>query len=722
MKKSKKIGKVLFILSLILFIGLIGILMLQEREAVYAESATVYEVRIVLPNGTVKWLGSAGLSSDSSTRLPQGSALSVTTIKQSYLQNGGLVEGKIFSKFKAQNDLFFTWTGNVVPNLDSFKNSDGVIILQAVYNNEYYLVDYYQDGEMIASVQLTIGESLLIPEITRVGYDIVGFTDVNNQTVYYGTTIWDLTPGTELQRSFISLEPIYNSVAMTIHLIGHTGTVEKQIYNVFYGDTLTDLIDGSSVIGKEFVGWFISQNLNAKEYKNGMIWDIAATADNQIVNLYSRYETINYVIEREDNLGTIYSPITYTYSDDPFYLDLPTKSGKTFFGWVSQYNEICGLIDPDEYLCNFSVYGEWIDDVVVNKNTSVNITSKNVALDFYNYLTVSFSTKTYNIKNSVENLFLKNTGTAGVTIDISFIIETRSSPLNIFMDSISFTSFSNNLFQAQDANSSSIKSINGVLCNEISGNTSLNLYVRGNSVLSGNPRLEYSINDLALPEKYHSAIVVADLGIFGQTSSAELTIKGGIGMPMYYDSNAGELVDMIPGGCAIWAHNMLIDIPTLNVFGGNGGGYSNIIKGKPPKAANGNSNYYHGTNGTKGGTGGSGRYALNVSRSIEIIRGSVTCTGGDGGNGGEGGDGGNGFNAPAFWNGGDGGNGGEGGDGGLGFDAIMRAATITGNLIQIKGKNGTGGEGGAGGEAGKGGLFAKNGTKGSKGANGKTPS
>lgn len=173
MKKSKKIGKVLFILSLILFISLIGILMLQERETVYAESATVYEVRIVLPNGTVKWLGSAGLSSDSSTRLPQGSALSVTTIKQSYLQNGGLVEGKIFSKFKAQNDLFFTWTGNVVPNLDSFKNSDGVIILQAIYNNEYYLVDYYQDGEMIASVQLTIGESLLIPEITRVGYDIV---------------------------------------------------------------------------------------------------------------------------------------------------------------------------------------------------------------------------------------------------------------------------------------------------------------------------------------------------------------------------------------------------------------------------------------------------------------------------------------------------------------------------------------------------------------------
>ena len=167
------------------------------------------------------------------------------------------------------------------------------------------------------------------------------------------------------------------------------------------------------------------------------------------------------------------------------------------------------------------------------------------------------------------------------------------------------------------------------------------------------------------------------------------------------------------GGIGICAKNVTIDLKensTLLIYGGdgaNGINGSNGSIGNPDykgwddrNALGGGSNGGNGGNGEDGGAGGKGGYGI-YAQIVNIKSGKVIIHGGnsgDAGMGGVGGKGGKGQESGGWGatsgNGGKGGNGGNGGNSYKGASGIY-ALSISGNFVEVSGRNGQVGIGGA---------------------------
>ena len=79
-----------------------------------------------------------------------------------------------------------------MPNLDAFKNSDGIIVLSPRYTDEMHTVKYYYDNstiykEITANVGISVGAPLLM------GYNFTYWTYKGTDTIFELVTMPDIT-------------------------------------------------------------------------------------------------------------------------------------------------------------------------------------------------------------------------------------------------------------------------------------------------------------------------------------------------------------------------------------------------------------------------------------------------------------------------------------------------------------------------------------------------
>ncbi len=707
--RQKRLFFILIVVSLI-FIASITNAVIGEEIAFASEDTVAYTVKIDMGN-TYLYIGDDGISADSSVKLTQGKELDYSQIKNTFIENGGYLSGKKFEDFYCQ-DQIFGWASSYVPNLDAFKNSDGIIVLSPRYTDEMHTVKYYYDNSTIyKEVTANVGMDISVGAPLLMGYNFTYWTYKGTDTKFELVTMPDITEDYE-KNGVLEIQAQWEAKRSEIVFNSNGGSACNNKSGVEYGSNLSSMPTPTKK-GYTFAGWYTKSDLSGNNYGNGSTWDqdiegVSAPS----ITLYAKWTPTVYSITFNTDGGSGVSNMTYTIETPTFSLPYSRqyglKDGLNNRGWINLANNNVITRIEKGTTGNLALKARWPESESVGTNQTRTITKVLSIMDFRDLPTNVNSV--YTFSPNVQEVILRGT-TSKEFKNVRFEIEKeRTTPITITLWDFKFQAQDDcNAIYSKDSNIAIAVRINGTSGMEMSGDCRLNIICKGDSIIRGGARKTYNIAYLGSPEKYCSGVVCNSINI-QQEGSSTLKIYGGNGIDGNVNNpvGPGDLAAIAGrhGGSAIWASYVNININKLEVYGGNGG---NGAQGKQGNAMT--ETAAQGNTGGMGGNGGQGRYAFNVSRSITIASGAnVYAYGGKGGIGGKGGTGGKGGPGKnnAWGTGGKGGKGGTGGRGGTkgsGYDAKSGMATITGSFTEIvngsNGKGGPGGDGGAGGQGGK---------------------
>ncbi len=599
-----------------------------------------------------------------------------------------------------------------MPNLDAFKNSDGIIVLSPRYTDEMHTVKYYYDNSTIyKEVTANVGMDISVGAPLLMGYNFTYWTYKGTDTKFELVTMPDITEDYE-KNGVLEIQAQWEAKKSEIVFNSNGGSACNNKSGVEYGSNLSSMPTPTKK-GYTFAGWYTKSDLSGNNYGNGSTWDqdiegVSAPS----ITLYAKWTPTVYSITFNTDGGSGVSNMTYTIETPTFSLPYSRqyglKDGLNNRGWINLANNNVITRIEKGTTGNLALKARWPESESVGTNQTRTITKVLSIMDFRDLPTNVNSV--YTFSPNVQEVILRGT-TSKEFKNVRFEIEKeRTTPITITLWDFKFQAQDDcNAIYSKDSNIAIAVRINGTSGMEMSGDCRLNIICKGDSIIRGGARKTYNIAYLGSPEKYCSGVVCNSINI-QQEGSSTLKIYGGNGIDGNVNNpvGPGDLAAIAGrhGGSAIWASYVNININKLEVYGGNGG---NGAQGKQGNAMT--ETAAQGNTGGMGGNGGQGRYAFNVSRSITIASGAnVYAYGGKGGIGGKGGTGGKGGPGKnnAWGTGGKGGKGGTGGRGGTkgsGYDAKSGMATITGSFTEIvngsNGKGGPGGDGGAGGQGGK---------------------
>ncbi len=707
--RQKRLFLILIVVSLVFIASIINVII--GDEIVFAcEEIVAYTVKIDMGNNYL-YIGDDGISTDSSVKLTQGKEVNFFEIKKLFIEKGGYISGKKFEDFYCQ-DQIFGWASSYVPNLEAFKNSDGIIVLSPRYTDELHtVIYYYDDSNIYKEITANVGMDISVDIPLKVGYNFTYWTYKNESNKKFEfVTMPDITDNYE-NNGTLEILAQWEEKNSEIVFNSNGGSACSNMSGVVYGSILSGMPKPTKD-GYDFAGWFAESDLSGKNYGNGIKWDQdieGITAPS--ITLYAKWTPTVYSITFNADGGSGVSNRNYTIEDA---FDLPSSrqyglsNGLYNRGWINltNNNNVITRIEKGT-TGNLVLKARWPETESVGTNQTRTITKVLSIMDFRDLPTNVDSV--YTFSTDVEEVILRGT-TSKEFKNLRFEIEKeRETPIAITLWDFKFQAQDDyNAIYSKASNIAIAVRINGTSGMEMSGDCRLNLVCKGDSIIRGGKRLTYNIMYTGSPEHYCSGIVCHSINI-QQEGTSTLKIYGGNGIDGNVNNPVGPgdiaAIAGRHGGSAVWASYVYINVSRLEVYGGNGG---NGAQGKQGDAMT--ETAAQGNTGHQGGTGGSGRYAFNVARAIKIASwAQVYARGGDGGNGGKGGKGGTGGPGKnnAWGTGGKGGKGGTGGRGGTkgqGYDAKSGMATITGSFTQlVNGSNGTGGPGGDGGNGGQGG-------------------
>ena len=708
--RQKRLFFILIVVSLI-FIASITNAVIGEEIAFASEDTVAYTVKIDMGN-TYLYIGDDGISADSSVKLTQGKELDYSQIKNTFIENGGYLSGKKFEDFYCQ-DQIFGWASSYVPNLDAFKNSDGIIVLSPRYTDEMHTVKYYYDNSTIyKEVTANVGMDISVGAPLLMGYNFTYWTYKGTDTKFELVTMPDITEDYE-KNGVLEIQAQWEAKKSEIVFNSNGGSACNNKSGVEYGSNLSSMPTPTKK-GYTFAGWYTKSDLSGNNYGNGSTWDqdiegVSAPS----ITLYAKWTPTVYSITFNTDGGSGVSNMTYTIETPTFSLPYSRqyglKDGLNNRGWINLANNNVITRIEKGTTGNLALKARWPESESVGTNQTRTITKVLSIMDFRDLPTNVNSV--YTFSPNVQEVILRGT-TSKEFKNVRFEIEKeRTTPITITLWDFKFQAQDDcNAIYSKDSDKAIAVRINGTSGMEMSGSCKLNIISKGDSIIRGGARKTYNIAYSGSPAKYCGGIVCHSINI-QQEGSSTLKIYGGNGMVGSANNpeGTGDIAAIAGrhGGSAIWASYVYINISRLEVYGGNGG---NGAQGKQGSTGASQSGEQGGTGGM-GGNGGQGRYAFNVARAIKIASwAQVYARGGDGGNGGKGGKGGTGGSGKdSITKGGIGGKGGTGGRGGTkgkGYDAKSGMATITGSFTQLT--NGSNGTGGPGGDGGAGGIGGKN--------------
>ena len=699
-----------------------------------------YEIQIELLDSNtglsvLKWWNQDGIS-DYKVYLNFGVSISLYDFFRNYFATDGYREGYNCESFIADTEEFSNGDWETVPDLGN--NEDKILVIPN-WVLETHTINFSGGGGELSFNQTNgaFGTEIDYPSRSKVGYNFshwvilsAPFINSDSSTLYPGNIFSeslypDLSPKfystTCLGSGNITIEAQWIPKVSTIIFDSCGGSAYGPKEGVQYGDALTNMPIPTR-IGYTFGGWYADEEYIGTVYQDTVIWDLDIPNNYApTITLYAKWTPTIYSIIYDSNGGSGVSNRTYTIETPTFELPIITNTSTTLenIGWLNVNNNAIIYRIEQGTVGNLSLKALWHENESIALNQTKTITKRGAFMDFSTQSNV-YRNSVYTFGSGVEYVVLKGSANKEF-INLRFEIANRDNPITIMLWNFKFKAQNDsNAIYAKDADGGTLVNIDGVLGVEVKGDTELNLICKGVNSITGGMRTYYNLlNDMGDPTKYCSALICHRINI-SQDGNATLVIFGGRGQngttsnAVPADENEVRLKDGKPGGSAIWASYVYIDINMLQVYGGEGGNGAIGVSGT--KGVNGTkSNTKGGKGGTgyKGGDGGDGRYAFNVARLISISTGSsVIAQGGSGGNGGKGGKGGTGGTGMdgaifrAAGTGGDGGKGGIGGSsGGIGYAAKQSMATVIGNFTTItSGSNGNIGAPGDGGNAGLGGI------------------
>ncbi len=707
--RQKRLFFILIVVSLI-FIASIANAVIGEEIAFASEYTVAYTVKIDMGN-TYLYIGDDGISADSSVKLTQGKEVDYSQIKNTFIENGGYLSGKKFEDFYCQ-DQIFGWASSYVPNLDAFKNSDGIIVLSPRYTDEMHTVKYYYDNSTIyKEITANVGMDISVGAPLLMGYNFTYWTYKGTDTIFELVTMPDITEDYE-KNGVLEIQAQWEAKRSEIVFNSNGGSACNNKSGVEYGSNLSSMPTPTKK-GYTFAGWYTKSDLSGNNYGNGSTWDqdiegVSAPS----ITLYAKWTPTVYSITFNTDGGSGVSNMTYTIETPTFNLPYSRqyglKDGLNNRGWINLANNTVITKIEKGTTENLALKARWPETEKAGADKTSTITKALSIIDFRDLAT--YVNSVYTFSPNVQEVILRGT-TSKEFKNVRFEIEKeRTTPITITLWDFKFQAQDDcNAIYSKDSDAAIAVRINGTSGMEMFGSCQLNIISKGDSIIRGGTRKTYNIVYSGSPEKYCGGIVCHSINI-RQEGTSTLKIYGGNGIDGNVNNPVGPgdiaAIAGRHGGSAVWASYVYINIGRLEVYGGNGG---NGGKGKTGTTGASQSGEQGGIGG-QGGAGGQGRYAFNVARSIKISSGSKVYAyggkGGDGGKGGTGGTGGTGKKGALKGSqGGKGGTGGRGGTKGSGYDAKSGMATITGSFTEIvNGSNGKGGPGGDGGAGGAGGT------------------
>ncbi len=549
------------------------------------------------------------------------------------------------------------------------------------------------------------------------GIPVSNFKYETLKTNYYAQ--WELIPYNEIT---YYVEPEYDENAIPCEIINNNPTVLLSTDKL----VLTKLVRGKYDV---FEGWYADADFKTlvnQEWINN--WQNNRTD----LTLYAKWKTvanntITYVLD-DSTLSNIipFNVVNPNINTLPQtnYLKLsnPTRSEyDIFLGWYADENY--QTLVTQEWInkwqnnrTNLTLYAKW-DYVIYYNNPNevprwVNVIENRnrVLIDFSSITNTTLSQGTYSICAPIsEVIFIGDPNKTYTNLNLQIYSFTNGQKLKL--------NFNNFNFISNDIAAINLNDDNGVdLTIDFNGTNNIkNIYPSGsvfgtsNNKISkltfiGTGKLYLNAGNGTNATQYGGNGTDGGVAIFANNLVLDMPGylytyggNGGNGKEGANNSNGGNGGN---GGYSVICDNCYIAGGSIEFIGGNGGNGAKgaDISGQAQngaKAQNASSSHkknlddggkgYTGSTGAKGGNGGTGGYALNTA-CIEILQNcAIKLIAGNGGNGG---------------NGGKGQKGGNGGAGGSDDCECIGSCFWSGNIPGDGGKGGTGGNGGKGGDAG----------------------
>jgi uncharacterized repeat protein (TIGR02543 family) len=201
-------------------------------------------------------------------------------------------------------------------------------------------------GTSVLPVFITPGKTILIPEVSKLGYTLEGwYTSVNN-----GVTLdekWSFT--SSIVNNNITLYAKWNVNLYTVTFNSNGGTSLNSI--VFEFNEAIDVSFTPTKIGHTFEGWFIDERLDIP-------FDLE-TMPAEDVTLYAKWQINQYTLTFDSNGGTNVSSILLEFNSLINAPEDPSKEGFSFAGWYidsTLVNAYTFTTMPDE---NLTLFAKW---------------------------------------------------------------------------------------------------------------------------------------------------------------------------------------------------------------------------------------------------------------------------------------------------------------------------------------------------------------------------
>ena len=524
-----------------------------------------YEVKIQYNNQTY-WIGAQNTINNTQTFIEYGTSINLSIVADNLLLQ--LQDPSIrITGFEDVNSQTYNWT--TVPDLGV---DETIITMYPVVANKVYTLRYNTYlGTGWQESNYSYGDPITMPTVAstaRPGYTYQGWVLSGTNTAFSDTIVgaWNNYDNSNPTKSVV-VKWVANTYTAT--LVYGYDNLPNAVQQVTY-DSACHLPTPTRA-GYTFNGWKIGNDI----YTYNTIWNIVGDA-----TLNAQWTLNEYTITIDLDGGTLNGsiPNTCTYFDT---INLPTASklGYNFDGWKDQNNNTITTIS--QAVQSYALTAQW-------RQTVVNITSMGsytINQDDIVYLDVrdvsAIVACQYSIAPNVSQVYIKSRNTLYTLQNI--IVEQRTTPLTIVLDTVKFSSFGTVL----DASLCPDLTIHSIGYNLIQHATI--------STTDGNNPLE------------NATIKCNNLTITG----SQLEINGGTALGAL-ENYQSQMLDGAPG--ININGNMSVTAQSLVVKGGAG---AFIMPG---------------SGSATGGTGGIGIYFQGLNRTMSVASDTnIAVHGGDGG-------------------------------------------------------------------------------------------
>lgn len=225
--------------------------------------------------------------------------------------------------------------GHLILTYSDGTTEDQGLVIPEVVDVEMYLVNFYNtDGYIISTQVIEQGEDAFAPSLV-----------LPESMVFDGWEI-DFTNVTEN----LNVHPLYhyNTFSISFH---NPEVAVPDITGIEYGATLT--LPEPEVTGKEFLGWYVSDSPYAPLFP--MFSEITSDLD-----LYARYEDIEYTVTFQNGDGTIWATQEAHYGDMMEIPEEPMMEDYFFNGWYYDQDEMMPVDFEALTMEDVDVYASWI--------------------------------------------------------------------------------------------------------------------------------------------------------------------------------------------------------------------------------------------------------------------------------------------------------------------------------------------------------------------------